>query len=66
MALTIEEATAVNVLIREVLGERPADVGPARVAEAMCLLADHAFKPLMAGATSSSVMASSWAQENLR
>ncbi|NGZ99424.1 hypothetical protein G5V59_00365 [Nocardioides sp. W3-2-3] len=61
MALTIEQANAVNTLVREVLGERRAEVSSADVAKAAALLADHAHKRLGAGVHSSTVYASPWA-----
>ena len=65
MALTITEASAVNVVLRHVLNV-PNAAGehddPAKVVESAALLADHAYKALLAGMHGSTVHASAWAR----
>ncbi|XBB66834.1 hypothetical protein ABFU82_22420 [Nocardioides sp. WV_118_6] len=67
MALTIGEASAVNLVLRELLGQRSAAATAHQVGAAAALLADHAHKTLSAGLRGDDVLASDWAaKEGLR
>jgi len=67
MALTIGEANAVNLVLRDLIGQRSAAATAYQVGAAAQLLADHARKTLGAGLSGDDVLASEWAaKEGLR